>query len=191
MYGPLLMFIICLPLLAIAIFFGVAPYKFYCKYDKQCYYYDARPFHQENEYFHNSDYELRILRETGQEDKIPTLQKIYKKQRFWYAFWSKSEIWLGVLIAVLALAVVAFGCWALLEPMLVAQDIAYWEEFAPMAQEIFNSANDYERVAIADKIVEYNTWIAEAKASQKFWGNWSSYYGVDLSQLQMITLGGQ
>ena len=191
MYGPLLMFIICLPLLAIAIFFSVAPYRLYRKYDKQCYYYDPRPYHQETERFHNSNYELNILRETGQKDKIPALQKAYKKQRFWYAFWSKTEILSGVLVAILAIAVVVFGCWSWITPISVAHNIAYWEEFAPMAQKIFNSANNYERVAIADKIVEYNTWIAEAKASQNFWGNWSPYYQVDLSQLQMITLGGQ
>ena len=60
-----------------------------------------------------------------------------------------------------------------------------------MAQDTLNSANDYERAAIADKVIEYNTWLVEAKTSQRMWGNWSAYYNVDLTDLPMLTLGEQ
>ena len=68
------------------------------------------------------------------------------------------------------------------------QEVAYWEKFAPMAEEVIGEANEYQSIAIADKVIEYNTWLAKAKSSKKTWGNWSQFYYSDLSDLEYITL---
>lgn len=190
MYGPLLLVIICLPILIATIIFGKISYAKYKKYEKQCEYFDFRPFHHEINFFHGSDWEYNILKETGQEDKIPVLEKAYKKYLFWKKFWG-FEIPRDIIIVVCGVAVVVGSLVTIIGPTSARYDVAYWEEFVPMAQEVIDGSDEHEKIAIAGDVIEYNTWLAEAKTSQKFWGNWSSYYGIDLSELPILTIGGQ
>lgn len=190
MYGPLLLVIICLPILIATIAFGKIAYSKYKKYDDQCYYYDPRPYHQEIEYFHNADWELKLLHEIGQEEKIPALQKAYAKQHFWHKLWY-NEWCRDIIIGICGVAVVVSVLVSIIAPTSARYDVAYWEEFVPMAQEVIDGSDEHEKIAIAGDVIEYNTWLAEAKTSQKFWGNWSSYYGIDLSKLPTLTIGGQ
>lgn len=190
MYGPLLLIIICLPILIATIVFGKIAYNKYKKYESQCYYYDSRPFHQEMEDFYNADWQLKLLHEIGQEEKIPALQKAYAKQRFWHKLWI-HELCRDIIIGICGVAVVVGLLIGIISPVVARYDVAYWEEFVPMAQEIIDGSDEYEKVAIADDIIEYNTWLVDAKTSQKFWGNWSSYYGIDLSELPTLAIGGQ
>ena len=190
MYGPLLLIIICLPILIATIIFGKVSYAKYKKYEEQCEYFDSRPFHHEINFFHGSDWEYTVLKETGQEDKIPALEKAYKKYQFWKKFWC-FEIPRDIIIGVCGVVVTVCTLVCIIVPTQARYEVAYWEEFVPMAQETFDNASEYEKVSIASDVVEYNTWLADARTSQKFWGNWSSYYGVDLSNLPMLTLRGQ
>ena len=54
-----------------------------------------------------------------------------------------------------------------------------------------STTNEYETAGIAGRIIEYNSWLTKARTSQEFYGNCSSYFGIDLSQLEYIKLGGQ
>ena len=57
-----------------------------------------------------------------------------------------------------------------------------------MAETIIEDADSMQTIAIADKVIEYNTWLAEARASKTTYKNWSQYYFVDLSELDYISL---
>ena len=189
MYGPLLMLIICAPVLAILIICAIVPYRISDKYDKKCEYYDD--VHTGMNDFHNARWEIKMLQTQGRDEELAQLQKNYKISKFWYNVWKNTEILLDVLIVLFGIAVFVFGIWSVAEPLQVSREMIYWEEFVPMAQDTLNSADDYERVAIADKVIEYNTWLVEAKTSQRMWGNWSAYYNVDLTNLPVLTLGEQ
>ena len=52
MYGPLLMLIICAPILAFLIVCAIVPYRISDKYDKKCEYYDD--VHMGTNDFHNA-----------------------------------------------------------------------------------------------------------------------------------------
>jgi hypothetical protein len=65
----------------------------------------------------------------------------------------------------------------------VRTELVQWEEFTAIAKEVMaSSTNEMERAGIVNKILEYNEWLADARASQRLWGNWSSYYNLDLPE---------
>jgi hypothetical protein len=92
------------------------------------------------------------------------------------------------LTAILSIALCVFLLVSIICPITAKNECAKWEEFAPMAQEIFDGADTAQQIVLVDKLVEYNTWLAEARASQKLWGSWSQYYYCDLSNLEYIKL---
>jgi hypothetical protein len=78
---------------------------------------------------------------------------------------------------------------AIINPLNASREIAYWTEFAPMAEELVASGTDYQTFGIMESIIEYNTWLADARSRLATYGKWSGYYGKDLSQLEYIRVG--
>lgn len=182
MYGPLLMLIILTPLFLIALFWAFAPYQLYQYYGHRLKY--TRPDMGDYEIeFENMRYEVRELKEAGRDEELATLQKHYKKSRFWYKVWSDYELLRAIVFAIICIAVFMFLMWNIVDPLCVRTELAEWEEFATIAKEVMaSSTDDIERAGVVNKMLEYNEWLADARASQKLWGNWSSYYNFDLPE---------
>ncbi len=181
MYGPLLMLIILAPLFLIALFWAIAPYHLYRHYDSKLNYTD--PVNGCLTEFSDMRYERRQLEEAGQQDLLAKLQKDYKKSHFWYKVWSDYEMLRSIIVVILCIAVFVFLMWSIIDPLHVRTEIAEWEEFAAIAEEVMaSSTNEIERAGVVNKMLEYNEWLADARASQKLWGNWSSYYNFDLPE---------
>lgn len=181
MYGPLLMLIILAPLFLIGLFWAIAPYQLYKYHDNHLNY--VRPGRNHIEEFYNLKHEVRELKEAGRDEELATLQKHYKKKRFWYKAWSDYEILRSVIFAILCVVVFVFLMWSVCDPFCVRTELAQWEEFAAIAEEVMaSSTNEIERAGVVNKMLEYNEWLADARASQKLWGNWSSYYNFDLPE---------
>lgn len=91
--------------------------------------------------------------------------------------------------AITLIITVIFSAVAICLPLEARREVAYWEEFAPMAENIIENNNTYETLGIASDVIEYNKWLANARSSQKIYDNWSRFYGIDLSELEYIDIG--
>jgi hypothetical protein len=175
------MLIILTPLFLIGLFWVIAPYRLYNYHDNRLTY--VRPKDGHTEEFVNAKYEIRELKEAGRDKELATLQKHYKKSRFWYKVWSDYELLREIIFGILCVAVFVFLLMSIVNPLCVRIELAEWEEFTTIAEEVMTSStNEMERVGIANKMLEYNEWLADARASQRLWGNWSSYYNFDLPE---------
>lgn len=182
MYGPLLMLIILTPLFLIGLFWVIVPYQLYKYHGHRLKYTQPDMDDYETE-FENMEYEIRKLKEAGRDEELAILQKHYKKSRFWRKVWLDYEALRGGAFAILCIAVFVFLMWSIAGPLHVHTELVGWEEFTAIAEEVIaSSTNELERVGIVNKVLEYNEWLADARASQKLWGNWSSYYNFDLPE---------
>lgn len=121
-------------------------------------------------------------------EDLQYLQRVYKRKEFWD--WMDDNEGAFYVIGILCL-IVAFilTIVSICVPLQAIQECAYWQQFAPMAEDILASSDNYQSIGITDKVIEYNTWLARARASQETYGNWSMYYKLDLSQLDYIRMG--
>jgi hypothetical protein len=88
-----------------------------------------------------------------------------------------------VIFVIFSIAVFIFLLLIIINPLCVRAELVEWEEFTAIAEEVMTSStNEMERAGIVNKMLEYNEWLAEARASQKLYGNWSSYYNFDLPE---------
>ena len=181
MFGPLIVLIILIPLLLIGFFWAFAPYQLYKYHDSRLNY--VRPGRNYTEEFYNMKHEICELKEAGRDKELATLQKHYKRSHFWYKVWSDYETHCAIVFAILCIAVFVFLMWSIVTPLHVRTELAEWEEFTAIAKEVMASSTDeIERAGVVNKMLEYNEWLADARASQKLWGNWSSYYNFDLPE---------
>ena len=133
--------------------------------------------------FDNMNYEIRELKEAGRDKELVILQKHHKRSRFWYKVWSDYDLLRFITFILLCVAVFVFLMWSICDPFYVRTELAEWEEFTAIAKEVMASSNnEIERAGIVNKMLEYNEWLADARASKKLWGNWSSYYNFDLPE---------
>ena len=116
------------------------------------------------------------------------LKKNEKKRRFWYNLWN-IQFAIGMVALVLGFVIFIFGLICIIAPIEARDEMAVWTEFAEMAEETFENAEEYEKYGIAGDVAKYNIWLAEARASKKLYGNWSRYYFCDIDSLQPISLG--
>ena len=182
MYGPLLTLIILIPLFLIALFWAFAPYKLYKYHEHRTKYTRPSMGDYETE-FENMKYEIRELKEEGRDKELATLQKHYKRSHFWYKVWSDYELLRELIFGILCVAVFILLLVNIINPLCVRTELAEWEEFIVIAEDVMaSSTNEVERAGVVNKVLEYNQWLAEARASQKLWGNWSSYYYFDLPE---------
>jgi hypothetical protein len=138
--------------------------------------------------FYGSDTEIKRLIDAGKQDQLKQLLKYDKKKSFWYKQWGDDESLRGIIFTIICIILVIFSLITILVPLCARDEAMYWEEFAPMAQNIIDNADTAQSVAIAGDIIEYNKWLADARASQRAYGCWSSYYFIDLSNLNYITV---
>jgi hypothetical protein len=176
------MLIILTPLFLIALFWAFAPYKLHEYHERHTKY--IRPGMDDYEtQFCDMKYEIRELKEAGRDKELATLQKHYQKSHFWYKVWSDYELLREIIFGILCVAVIVFLLMSIVNPLCVRTELAEWEEFTTIAEEVMTSStNEMERAGIANKMLEYNEWLADARASQRLWGNWSSYYNFDLPE---------
>ena len=169
MYGPYLMLIILTPLFLIGLFWIITPYKLYEYHERRTEY--TRPgLGDYKTEFENMKYEIRELKEAGRDKELATLQKHYKKSRFWYKVWSDYEMLRSIIFVIICIAIFVFLMWGIIDPLHVCTELAEWEEFTAIAEEVMTSStNELERAGIVNKMLEYNEWLADARASQKLW----------------------
>ena len=185
MYAPLLITIISAILFIPSLLWLILPYRLYKKYDAKCYYTDPKG---EETHFYGSELQEKRMREAGREEELERLIKYEKKKSFWYKQWGDNECLRDTIFTIICIILVIFLLITIFVPLETRDEAMYWEEFAPMAQNIIDNADTAQSVAIAGDIIEYNKWLADAKASQKTYGSWSAYYFIDLSNLQYITV---
>lgn len=133
--------------------------------------------------FDDCDADLNRLSATEYE-KYKKRHRAFRRWREW-SFQEDGFNGAGLICLVL---VAVFLLVSLIAPAVAVKEVTYWREFTPMVEGLLTDSSDFQSLGITDKIIEYNSWLAEARASQKQWGNWSQYHCVDLSDLRYISL---
>lgn len=64
-----------------------------------------------------------------------------------------------------------------------------FEETKTMMVEVTNNAETLENIGLTNSVIEYNAWLAKAKAGVKNYGAWSIYYGLGVEDMEYISLG--
>lgn len=165
----------------------------YNKYRNQLYYKYQKETLSGRTYIEETRFDnLTWDRERLSEEEYNRLQKIYRKYKFWDDLYcTDTEMTFGIIGGICLIAAVIMIGTAIMVPIKAMEEVVYWQEFKPMAENIINSSDSYQSLGITDKVIEYNTWLAKARSSQEIWKNWSRYYNVDLSGLEYIVLGGK
>lgn len=180
MYGPLFIAIIFAPIFLIPLFFSIFSYKIYEHYKNRTYFSD--PIYGCETWFDNMNYEIKRLKETGQDELLAKLQKNYKKKKFWDKVDNNRSIF-TVIAGIIGFVLVIFLLISIINPLCVRAELANWEEFSAIAEEtLASTTNDIQEAGVVNKILEYNEWLAKARASQRLYGNWSSYWNVELPE---------
>lgn len=63
-----------------------------------------------------------------------------------------------------------------------------WQEKRIMIELVVENGGEYDNVGISNTIIEYNNWLAEVKVSKDRYGIFSSYYAIDISDMEYLTL---
>lgn len=187
MYGPIILIIIFAITTVIGILGYNLPYRIIKQLDKQLIY-ERNGVPCE---FRNWDYD-RIYLDATNPEEFKKLNKIYRKrERLNTISYTTSGFFIGVIVISVLVLIITITV-AITAPICANREIAYWLEFKPMAEQVLNSTADSSSTALTitftDKVIEYNTWLANARASQDTFSNWSMYYGIDLSALDYIIL---
>lgn len=185
MYGLWILFIIFAAIAAVAFVIGGISYPMYNKYKNQTRYsYQYAVGRWDTDYYTSTNCDKRHVGE----ENIPKYEKALRKKKFWDGLSDHNFVFYIIGTLACIVAVILLVC-AIFIPLSAADSVAYWSEFAPMVENLVDNSSGYQDVGITNKIVEYNSWLAKARSSQEIYGNWSSYYGIDLSQLQYIQIG--
>ena len=185
MYMPILLTIIFGVLFVPALLLAILPEKMYDKY-KQMLEYETPRFGKST--FYNQSFEVRRLEELGRTSELHALQRCYKRKEFWGNLYFNHDVLLPEIATVIGIIFATFLLVSVFAPLDAQDEVNYWKEFVPMAESVIESAEPMQTIAIADKVIEYNTWLAEARASKTTYKNWSQYYFTDLTELDYITL---
>jgi hypothetical protein len=187
MYGLWILVIIFAPITIAAFIMGALSNTMYHKYRNDTMYsYQYMAGHWSTDHYTGSDYDKRHIKE----EDIPKYEKAYKRMKRWDKLNDNYFIFYIIGTIACIVTVILLFC-AIFNPICAAQEVAYWSEFVPMVENLVEGSNGYQDVGITSKVIDYNSWLARARSSQEIYGNWSSYYGIDLSQLEYIKLGGQ
>ena len=179
MYGPLIALFITIPIFLIALFFAIVPFKMYRYYDGKCIYIDVLGYPRDY------DASPRDVAQIESKEELDRLNALYKKKKFWYFLWD-GECFFGVVAILLGIALFVFLMLSIVDPIIARTEIIEWNEFVTIAEAILDSASEIDRYAVVSKILEYNEWVAKARADQIFWGNWSQYYGFEIPEPLML-----
>lgn len=181
MFGLWILVMIFAPIGLACIIFGTIAIKCYHSCNKKLDYKDSEGYSWT---FSDSNFD----RKRCPPEELQRLQRVYKRKQFW-DWVDDSEGEFCVIGALCLIAAIILTIAAICAPLGAMQEYTYWQQFKPMAESILVSSDPYQSIGIADKIIEYNAWLAKARASQEAYGNWSMYYKLDLSQLDYIRMG--
>lgn len=158
-------------------------------YDKLKYTYHYTSFYGNKSEYTSHFCDEAIDKERLSEADYLAYKKIYDKYNKNRKLHRYSEVFIGIGVVSLVTLVIFLPV-SIFVPLEAQQDVNYWLEFSSMAEDIVGKGNEYQTIGIADKIIEYNSWLAEARASQATRGCFSQYYNIDLSSLEYIRIGG-
>lgn len=181
MFGLWILVMIFAPIGLVCVIIGSIARKCYYSYRNKLEYKDSEGYSWT---FSDSNFD----RKRCSPKDLHYLQRTYKKKQFWD--WLDDNEGVFYVIGVICLIVaIVLTIVSICVPFEAVQEYVYWQQFAPMAEDLLVSSNGYQSIGITDKVIEYNTWLAKARASQEAYGNWSMYYKLDLSQLDYIRMG--
>ena len=181
MYGLWIFVIIAAILTGITLFFRLAPSKFYSYYRSKLEYTQANGYTTE---YYGREYDQVLPSNLDREQ----MDKWLKKKKFWSDRDNNSEIY-EILTVMSAFLLVSILLCAIFIPLGRQTEVTRWTEFEPMVEQLINNGSDFLSIAITSEIIEYNDWLASARASQSTYGIFSSYYNIDLSHLEYIRVG--
>ena len=124
--------------------------------------------------FYNNKWQHEKLKD--QPEVLEKLQKNYTKKERWQTIYQWDDDWKVCLTFIAGLLLFIAILVSIIAPLSASIEIATWEEFLPMAETAIANGNDMDNFAITGNIIDYNTWLAEARASLKTFGCWSRYY---------------
>ena len=181
MYGLWILVMIFAPIGLVCVILGSIAYKCYCSCKKQLEYKGSGGYTLT---YSDSSYD----RKHCPPEDLQRCQRAYKRKQVWdWLDDNDGALWIiGALCLIVAIILTTA---AICAPLEAVQEYAYWQQFKPMAEDILASSDQYQSIGITDKVIEYNAWLAKARASQEAYGNWSTYYKLDLSQLDYIRMG--
>ena len=170
MYAFYLTAIILAPIFVFFILLCVLPEKIYHFYENKLVYESNGELCQ----FYNNKWQHEKLKD--QPEVLEKLKKNYAKKERWYAIYLWDDEWkIGLMFIVGLLLFIAILI-SIVAPTSASLEIARWEEFLPMAETAIANGSNTDNFAITGNIIDYNTWLAEARASLKSFGCWSRYY---------------
>ena len=191
MYGLWLLVIILGTVGAMLIVLGCISHKLYRHYDNSLEYAYVYLVNEAGEYSTTTTFSGREFdKQKLSEEQYQRFSKRYRVMKFWSPIDDAHEVlyFIGGVLLVIALIIALF---AIFLPIGAQHEVLYWQNFVEMVETTIDGADSYQTAGIAGDIVKYNSWLTSARTSQEIYGNWSSYYGIDLSQLEYIKLGGQ
>ena len=186
MYGPLIVLIAAVPVLLLAIALLVIPYLLYNYHYEKSVYVAPGPYGGFKAHFYNNSDEIQQLKRYNQTEEVQRLQKNWKKQHFWKRLYDIKIVFITI-VAITLLVMFIFGLITLLKFISIPMELTRWEEFVIVAEETLQSSNELQSTAVVSQVLQYNEWIANARASQRIYGNWSLYYGVDLPEPLLLS----
>ena len=105
---------------------------------------------------------------------------------FWVKDWSD---WVEIVSIIVLVLSILFGGATLACRLDVKKNIQYFEETRNMIEIVVNKSSETENFGITQSVIERNMCLVEAKASVKKYGAWSIYYGLNIEDLEYLSLG--
>lgn len=92
-----------------------------------------------------------------------------------------------VLLVIAVMCTVIFGSIFLIHK---GRAYSYKEKYDYVMQVVETmSDNQFANLGITNTILDYNSWLAQAKASKSAYGNWSFYKNIDLESMHYLGVG--
>ena len=185
MYGLWILVIIFALITIAAFIMGALSNTMYYKYKNETVYsYQYMTGHWDTDHYTGTDRDKKWVGE----ENVPKYEKAYKRMKCWDKL-NDNYFVFYIIGAIICIATIILLFCAIFNPICATEEVAYWSEFAPMVENLIEDSNGYQDVGITNKVIDYNSWLAKARSSQEIYGNWSSYYNIDLSQLEYIEIG--
>lgn len=105
---------------------------------------------------------------------------------FWADDWSD---WMKLISGIGLVLSIFFSGVTLACRLKAKEQIQCFEETRNMIEIVIDKSSETENYGITQTIVERNMWLVEAKASIKKYGVWSIYYGLNIENLEYLSLG--
>lgn len=95
----------------------------------------------------------------------------------------------SIIVAVVSfILMLLFFIFGILLPIDAKKCVVQFEYTREIVQEAYENGTELDNVAITNKIIEANEWLASAKADKKSLGIFSQYYNIDLDNIEPITI---